>query len=153
MISKILNINGQLIFSFILLFLVISMVLMTGNYVGGAKLFPQIVGVAVGFLIVVDITRQILISRKMKKTTTNEAETKTINIKLIIILCALPIYYFLIKFLGYLLASAVVVLVVPFLLGMRNIKLVLITSTIIWLLVYLLFSVLLNVPFPKGVFG
>ncbi len=136
-------------FSIILFISVVSMVFMTTQYNSEARLLPQLVGGTLSILLLVDIVKQM---KATKKGETQKSKT-VLHPGFEKVLIAMPVYIVLVSILGFLLASAILIFGLPVWLGKREKTPIIVLGSIIWVVVFVMFDVILNVPFPQGILG
>ena len=64
-----------------------------------------------------------------------------------------PLYFLSVYFLGYLISTAAVMIIVPLLLGYKNKKAIVITVIVVFIAVIVIFRVLLSMKFYPGLLG
>src|SRR5690606_28172765 len=137
------------IFSFFLLLIVIAAFFASMNYEGDSRIFPQIVCVSIGILLVIELIKQLKNSKDQKG---HEGKIN-LNRGFLKVLISLPLFILLIYVLGFFIASAICLIGLPILLGKKELKVILISGAVLWTGVFFLFKLILNVPFPQGLFG
>lgn len=137
------------IISAIFLYIVsISFFAIALNLKGDAGLFPKILSALIFILNTIELFN-VVVRNKIKLVKKEDRD----NIKLLTILLCCIGYIILIKPLGFLISTVVFLAVTLKLLGVKELKLILLVSIITSLVIYLSFGVLLKVQIPVGIFG
>ena len=120
--------------------------------------FPQIMCIGMGVFTVILLVQSLISLKKMDPDDPNTQPAASINVLknrgvqaglFVIVLCIL--YVALFKTLGYVLASALIAVVIMWLIGKRDVKQILLVSVLVPLLMWLVFYKLLTVNIPMGV--
>ncbi len=137
--------------------IVLTAAIEKGNIIN-ARFYPRVVGFVVLTIAIIEI----FIAVKHVITETAEAETPETekdvqknalnNRRLIIFITMIIIYQVLFFVIGFVLSTLVFLVAVFRFLGCRSKVKLIVTSVVMTGTIYLLFSVVLNVPLPRGIF-
>lgn len=137
----------------------ITMLLGVIQVVEGIRLYPSRNNVGVGdhtFLLIIGaimiVLGALLIILKLKNLKVEFPE-KNILLSILGIYATLFVYWFLMKHLGFLISSAICLLALFKIIGKYKFVRCIIYSAISTVSLYVLFDILLGMPFPKGPFG
>lgn len=119
---------------------------------GKASMFPKIVSSGLMVLGVLMIAGSMMKIRK--NTPTEETPAMLSEFKSPVIVLALLVLYVLsVIYIGFYIATPAMLVCYMFLMGIRNIKTILITTAVVMVFVYILFTLQLGVPLPAGILG
>lgn len=142
------TIKAKTIFPIILLGFCILLFFVGFEYHLRARQLPQITAVVTAVLLIAHLFTEF----REKKTESKESRPmpEANRRALIWTLVASPIYIVGLQYLGFLIASFILVLALMIILGVRKTSLIIGVPAISTLLLYVVFKVLLNVPIPMG---
>ena len=119
---------------------------------GKAPLFPKIVSTGIAVLGILLILTSLSKINKDSETQAVPAEAKDFVFPLITLILLL-IYVMAVITVGFYIATPIMLVGYMYLMGIRKVKPILVTTVIIMLFVYCLFTLQLNVPLPAGILG
>lgn len=111
-------------------------------------LFPRLIS---GILIILNTLYAIEIYQRKDKTKKKKDEIS--HNKLIGIICLSFLYVVFVNFLGYIVATIIYLPITMKYLGITNNKIIILSSLISVIVIYLCFVTLLDVPIPTGILG
>jgi len=150
------SINKEIFIPILLIFISVILYKAQVPYTRMAAFFPLILIIlllvlSVVYLIEIFYKKKYLDKIVVTKKQLSENKKKIYNITLILIL--LFLYIANISILGFVVSSLVFLIITPYLLGFRNIYILIIFSITFVLVVFLLFKIILTVPLPEGLLG
>lgn len=119
---------------------------------GKAPLFPRIVAVGIMVLGALLVLTSMVKIKKNVDTEAVPAGAKELIFPLIT-LALLFVYVMAVITVGFYIATPVMLVGYMYLMGIRKVKPILVTTVIIMAFVYCLFTLQLNVPLPAGIWG
>jgi len=123
---------------------------LTFDMPGTAPMFPRIASAAL-FLLGVLLSVTSLISMKRGSPTGEEPFDPSALVKPAVFTAMILLYVLGIRFIGFYVTTLPVLILYMRLLGIRSLKPLLITAAAVMALLYLVFSVGLHVPLPRGI--
>lgn len=138
----------------------IGVYIVAGTYVSEAAQFPKVVS---AFTIILTCFESVFRFRgkKLQVQENGEAPQKDTHEKSmadyqenwLLLLGLMFVYYFLVTRIGFYIVTTIFLVITPWLLGYRKLKIVIPVAIITTITVWVVFGRFFYVPFPKGMFG
>lgn len=136
----------------VIILLGISAFVMALSMPGNASMFPKIVSSG---LMILGVLLILTSMDKIKKNVDTEEKAASIGeFKSPVMVLGLLILYVLgVIYIGFYISTPIMLVCYMFFMGIKNIKTILVTTAVVMIFVYCLFTMQLGVPLPAGIIG